>query len=164
MARRAAPQASSTTLFVGAGASASWSATARKNLSRQRGGTARALVCTMVTCSGVSALAAAFTVPLSSVVFLRACIRAQYGAKRRLREVIVEVGRAGLPGALRRVFEAATDRPPELSAKSCVHSLELLARPRALSLVAGLGRARFCFFKTISSPAHLALVAHPRDH
>jgi hypothetical protein len=61
-------------LLVGDRISASWSATARKNFSRQRGGTARALVWTTSTCSGVSALAEALAVPPLSIVFLRASI------------------------------------------------------------------------------------------
>src|SRR5262249_16250492 len=68
IARRAAPQASSTILFVGAGARASWSATARKNLSRQRGGTTLALGWTMTSCSGVNALAMALAAPPLSVL------------------------------------------------------------------------------------------------
>src|SRR5262249_18341093 len=58
MILRALAQISSTSLLVGARASANnWSAAARMNLPRQRGGTARARACTTSTCSGVSTAA-----------------------------------------------------------------------------------------------------------
>ena len=83
--------------------------------------------------------------------------------ERRLREAIAEVGRAGSRSSrssrsvLRCLFEAAADRPPESPAEPRVHLDELLARPRAVSLVAGLERARLRFLEAIRSPADLTL-------
>ena len=73
--------------------------------------------------------------------------------ERRLREAIVEVGRARLPGTLRRLLETAADRPGEPPAELRVHSFKLLARPRAVALVAGFGRARLRLLEAIRAPA-----------
>jgi hypothetical protein len=60
------------------------------------------------------------------------------------------------------VFEAAPDRARESPAELRVHSFKLLARPVAVSLIAGLERARLRFFKAIRPPADLTIVVTRR--